>query len=60
LVENNRLDNLSGFAMKDLLEYANKQINPHLYPGFGGNDHYNHEMNLVGEDDYDYGANGDL
>jgi len=46
--------------MKDLLEYANKQINPHLYPGFGGYDHYNHEMNLVGEDDYDYGANGDL
>ena len=60
LVENNRLDNFSGFAMRDLVEYANKQINPHLYPGFGGNDHYNHEMNLVGEDDYDYGANGDL
>ena len=60
LVENNRLDNFSGFAMRDLLEYANKQINPHLYPEFWGDDHYNYETNLTGEDNYDHVANGDL
>ncbi len=60
LVENNRLDNFSGFAMKVLLEHADKQINQHLYPEFGGNDHYYYEMNLTGEDNYDHVANSDV
>ena len=59
LVENNRFDSISGFAIKELLAHADNQINGHLYPQFGIGDSHNHEMGLVGKD-CTYDASSDV